>query len=84
MGPVPGTHRVLTWARFGAQIRILMANVQQHPEEPSSSLAFESTPWQTADRTIEEPHRVPEPPLRLDEGPHAIELQDSDSIRRAH
>ncbi len=61
-----------------------MANVQPHPEEPASTLAFESTPWVAADRTVEEPRRPPEPPLRLADDTPRIELQESDSIRRAH
>jgi hypothetical protein len=59
-----------------------MANVQQHPQEPASTLAFESTPWLAADRTVEEPRRAPEPPMRLANDEHVIELQESESIRR--
>jgi hypothetical protein len=61
-----------------------MANVQQHPQEPTSTLAFESSPWLAADRTVEEPRRAPEPPLRLANDEHEVELQEGDSIRRAH
>jgi hypothetical protein len=61
-----------------------MANVQQHPQEPASTLAFESSPWLAADRTIEEPRRAPEPPMRLASDEHMVELEEADSIRRAH
>jgi len=61
-----------------------MANVQQHPQEPASTLAFESSPWLAADRTVEEPRRAPEPPMRLATDEHVIALEEGDSIRRAH
>ena len=63
-----------------------MATLQRQSQEPGSAPTFESTPWLAADRTIEEPRRPPEPALRLaglTDDEHVIELQESDSIRRA-
>ncbi len=60
-----------------------MANVQTQREEAASAITFESTPWLAAERTVEEPLRAPEPPLRLEQDEHVIELQESDAIRRA-
>lgn len=59
-----------------------MATVQPQTPEQASTLSFESTPWIAADRTVEEPRRAPEPPMRLANDEHVIELQESDSIRR--
>lgn len=59
-----------------------MANLQQHFEESRSTLAFESTPWLAADRTVEEPRRAPEPPLRLANDEHVIDMVlETESIR---
>jgi hypothetical protein len=60
-----------------------MANLQPQPAEFVSKPSFESSPWLVADRTIDEPRRAPEPPLRLADDDHVIEVQESDSIRRA-
>lgn len=60
-----------------------MANLTTHLEQTGSAFTFESTPWLAADRTVEEPRRAPEPPLQLAGNENVIEIQESDSIRRA-
>lgn len=60
-----------------------MANLQQQSQEQVSSLSFESTPWLAAERVVEEPRRAPEPALLLANDEHVIDLQESESIRRA-
>jgi hypothetical protein len=60
-----------------------MATLQRQSPEPGSAPTFESTPWLAADRTVEEPRRAPEPALLLENDDHVIELEESDSIRRA-
>ena len=60
-----------------------MAHLQPQPSELVSTPTFESSPWLVADRAIDEPRRAPEPPLRLAADDHVIEVQESDSIRRA-
>ena len=60
-----------------------MANLTTQSEQTGSAFTFESTPWLAADRTVEEPRRAPEPPLQLADDEHVIDLQESESIRRA-
>ena len=60
-----------------------MANLTTQVPQAGSGFTFESTPWLAADRTVEEPRRAPEPPLELANDEHVIDLQESDSIRRA-
>ena len=60
-----------------------MANLTTQLQQAGSGFTFETTPWLAADRTVEEPRRAPEPPLLLADDEHVIELQESDSIRRA-
>jgi len=60
-----------------------MAILTTQFEQAGSAFTFESTPWLAVDRTVEEPRRAPEPPLELANEEHVIELQESDSIRRA-
>jgi hypothetical protein len=60
-----------------------MANLQPQSPELASTPSFESSPWLAADRTIDEPRRAPEPPLRLAQDDHVVEVQESDSIRHA-
>jgi hypothetical protein len=58
-----------------------MANLQERSEESVSALAFETTPWVAADRTVEEPRRAPEAALRLSDEDHVVDLQETESIR---
>lgn len=58
-----------------------------HLQQPESGTiappSWESAPWVPEDRTVEEPHRPPEPPLRLS-SEHVLEAPiESESIRRA-
>ena len=60
-----------------------MATLTTQFQQAGSGFTFETTPWLAADRSVEEPRRAPEPPLDLANDEHVIDLQESDSIRRA-
>jgi hypothetical protein len=58
--------------------------LQQPSADSLVSPAWESSPWQPEDRVVVELESASkEPPMRLADD-HMIELQESDSLRRAH
>ena len=59
------------------------SDVQQPESSAVAPPAWESAPWIPEDRTVEEPRRAPEPPLRLSSENVIEAVLESESIRRA-
>jgi hypothetical protein len=58
--------------------------LQQPSADGRVAPAWESSPWQPEDRVVVELESASkEPPMRLADD-HVIELQESESLRRAH
>ena len=57
---------------------------KQQPQ-PARTPSFEASPWTARELVIEEPRRVPEPPLPLEQNEHVIDADldlDGQAIRR--
>lgn len=56
---------------------------RKQQNQPARTPSFEASPWTARELVIEEPRRVPEPPIALEQDEHVVDADlDGEAIHR--